>query len=161
MKITIEAIENLQKSLKDLPPVENKEREVTKPEAVKLLASEIADLQERGYTIEMIAEILTKSGLELKASTLKSYITRARASGGRNSGARKKRAKVTPRNADGEDKKKASEKHDVKASTGEKANTSGGENSPVGATSKNTNDVKNSPVTPSGQFSPRGDSDVI
>ncbi|UST77211.1 hypothetical protein [Pseudomonas siliginis] len=161
MKITIEAIENLQKSLKDLPPVENKEREVTKPDAVKLLASEIADLQERGYTIEMIAEILTKNGLELKASTLKSYITRARASGGRNSGARKKRSKVTPRNTAHEDKEKASGKHESKAPSGAKVNTDGGQNSPTDAGSINTTDVKTSPVTPSGQFSPRGDSDAI
>ena len=79
MPLTVEEIERIAAELKDLPPIENKQRLVSKQEAVKLLAKEIASLQQRGYTFEQVAGLLHERGLELNTRTLKSYLQRAKA----------------------------------------------------------------------------------
>ncbi|MBA6105291.1 hypothetical protein [Pseudomonas monteilii] len=164
MKITIETIENLQKSLKDLPVVEDKKREVSKPEAVKMLAADVAEMQKKGYTIEMIAEILTNSGLEIKPSTLKSYLTRAKAPSGTRKRGTKKTSRSTP-STQNAGSKKASSSADQKHGSakdltqlGGKSKTSGKAETPtIGA------DVKGNSTEPlrSGTFQVRDDSPEI
>ncbi|AXQ50979.1 hypothetical protein DZC31_30150 (plasmid) [Stenotrophomonas rhizophila] len=164
MKITIETIENLQKSLKDLPVVEDKKREVSKPEAVKMLAADVAEMQKKGYTIEMIAEILTNSGLEMKPSTLKSYLTRAKAPSGTRKRGTKKTSQPTS-NTQKAGSKKASAVEGQKHGSandliplGGKSNTPGKSESPtVGADAKGN---LNEPLR-SGTFQVRDDSQEI
>lgn len=84
---TLEQIEGIAAQLRDLPAVENKKREVSKQEAVKLLSKEIAALQKRGYTLEQISEALRGKGLDIATPTLKSYLQRARPVRARSSGA--------------------------------------------------------------------------
>ncbi|WP_137808374.1 hypothetical protein [Pseudomonas sp. G(2018)] len=109
MKIAIETIENLQESLKSLPVVEVKKREVSKPEAVQMLAAQVAELQEKGYTIEMIAEIFTARGLEIKPQTLKSYLTRAKGQKGQKKRGSKAPAKPPAKSLDNSVKKASDE----------------------------------------------------
>jgi hypothetical protein len=45
---------------------------------VKHVVDEIAGLQERGYTLEEVAELLATGGLKLTLPTLKSYLQRIR-----------------------------------------------------------------------------------
>ncbi|MNJ52563.1 hypothetical protein D3C77_479070 [compost metagenome] len=156
MRITIEKIESLQESVKNLPAVENKKREVTKPEAVKMLASQVAELQGKGYTLEMIAEIFTNHGLEIKPQTLKSYLTRAR-----NPKATKKRIQkpapkptVKPAVGDGkESSRDANQKQVPEPSVVDSTGHSGKGTVTVPGSSKE-------PVK-SGTFQPRGDSREI
>jgi ribosomal protein L6P/L9E len=48
MGITIEKVEAIAAKLRAMPPVENKKREVSKQESIKLLTAEIAAMRERG-----------------------------------------------------------------------------------------------------------------
>ena len=77
MGITIEKVEAIAAKLRAMPPVENKKREVSKQESIKLLTAEIAAMRERGYTLEQIAALLTEDDLQIGAPTLKSYLQRA------------------------------------------------------------------------------------
>ena len=78
MPLTIEAVEKIATELKSLPPIENKQREVSKQEAVRLLAKEIGALQQRGYTLEQVSTLLQSKGLEVSTATLKNYLRRAK-----------------------------------------------------------------------------------
>jgi hypothetical protein len=75
-KYTMETIDNLITVLKALPKADKKRIEVGKTEAVGLMAKEIKSLQERGYSMKMIAEILRANRFEITENVLKSYITR-------------------------------------------------------------------------------------
>ena len=77
MAITIEKVEAIAAKLRAMPPIENKKREVSKQESIKLLTGEITALRERGYTLEQIAALLTEDELQIGAPTLKSYLQRA------------------------------------------------------------------------------------
>lgn len=81
MGITIEKVEAIAARLRAMPPVENKKREVSKQESIKLLTAEIAAMRERGYTLEQIAALLTEDDLQIGAPTLKSYLQRAASTG--------------------------------------------------------------------------------
>lgn len=81
MGITIEKVEAIAAKLRAMPPVENKKREVSKQESIKLLTAEIAAMRERGYTLEQIAALLTEDDLQIGAPTLKSYLQRAASTG--------------------------------------------------------------------------------
>ena len=70
-----------------MPPAPPAEVNVTKQEAVRLLAAEIAGLQRKGYTLEQIAESFSGDGLDLSIPTLKSYLSRAKAAKVRRKGA--------------------------------------------------------------------------
>lgn len=164
MKIAIETIENLQESLKSLPAVDVKKREVSKPEAVELLAVQVTELQEKGYTIEMIAEIFTQHGLEIKPQTLKSYLTRARGHKRPKKRASTPRAKAPEKPDDGSGKKasdKAENKQKDASSVTSKTAAVDGKNgtTPVAAPTGN----KTTPKEPvkSGTFQPRDDSREI
>ena len=78
MGFRIEKIDSLRKTLADLPPIDEAEREVTKQEAVRRMALEVLQLTKRGYSWETIARILSQGGLPITVQTLKSYITRAK-----------------------------------------------------------------------------------
>ena len=69
MAITIEKVEAIAAKLRAMPPVENKKREVSKQESIKLLTAEIAAMRERGYTLEQIAALLTEDDLQIGAPT--------------------------------------------------------------------------------------------
>lgn len=75
---TLEDAEKLAEKLRSLPAVENKKRPLSKQEEVALLKDEIKALQERGYTLDMICEILNSDGLNIATPTLKSYLNRAK-----------------------------------------------------------------------------------
>jgi hypothetical protein len=79
MGIKIADIEDIKKKMNELPEVNSLEREVSKKEAIKLMAEEIVQLQKRGYSTEMIAEFISNSGLQISVQTLKSYLTKAKA----------------------------------------------------------------------------------
>ena len=81
MGITIEKVEAIAAKLRAMPPVENKKREISKQESIKLLTGEITALRERGYTLEQIAALLTEDELQIGAPTLKSYLQRAASTG--------------------------------------------------------------------------------
>ncbi|MDQ0655169.1 hypothetical protein [Pseudomonas cedrina] len=164
MKIAIETIENLQESLKSLPAVEVKKREVSKPEAVQMLAAQVAELQQKGYTIEMIAEIFTNRGLEIKPQTLKSYLTRAKGLNGPKKRGSKAHAKAPAKPIDNSGKKASYEANiepDDAASPTNKTATDDSKNSaPAAATPSGNKSTTKEPVT-SGTFQPRNDSREI
>jgi methionine synthase II (cobalamin-independent) len=78
MKYTTGQLEAIAAKLRDMPPVEKKQQEHSKQEAVRILAKEIAALQKRGYTLDQIAETLRGEGLNIATPTLKSYLQRAK-----------------------------------------------------------------------------------
>lgn len=78
MKYTIEQIDEIAEKLRQMPPVEKRNQEVSKQEAVKVLAKEIVAMQKRGYTLEQISEALKGNGLDIATGTLKSYLQRAK-----------------------------------------------------------------------------------
>ncbi|MHC8403535.1 hypothetical protein ACYZTX_29955 [Pseudomonas sp. MDT1-17] len=164
MKIAIETIENLQESLKSLPAVEVKKREVSKPEAVELLAAQVTELQDKGYTIEMIAEIFTKHGLEIKPQTLKSYLTRARGSKGPKKRASKARTKPLTKPIDGSGKKASDEagkkQTDKDSVAGKTASVADQKSTTPVVEPTGSKTIPKEPVK-SGTFQPRDDSREI
>jgi hypothetical protein len=81
-----------------MPPPPPAEANVTKQEAVRLLAGEIAGLQRKGYTLEQIVASFKGDGLDLSTATMKSYLSRVKASRRRRRGA-VKQARVQPKEA--------------------------------------------------------------
>ena len=79
MTLTRAQIDQIAQKLKGMPAAPSASVNITKQEAVKLLAKEIASLQRRGYTLEQIAESLKHEGLDLSTATLKVYLSRANA----------------------------------------------------------------------------------
>jgi hypothetical protein len=96
MGITVEQVEAIAAKLRALPPADNKSRVVSKQESIKMLTGEIAELRERGYTLEQIAELLTSEKLDIGAPTLKSYLQRSKPSGKKASSKRKSAAPTAP-----------------------------------------------------------------
>lgn len=78
MSITVHDVEALRNLLAGLP--RHEAREVTKQEAVALLASEIRAAQRRGYPPEEIARILSEKGVPINVATLRGYLRRTRKS---------------------------------------------------------------------------------
>lgn len=78
MALTIEKIEKIAEKLRAMPPVENKQRQASNQEAIKLLAKEIKGMQQRGYTLEQIADVLKSNEIAVAAPTLRSYLQRAK-----------------------------------------------------------------------------------
>ena len=93
---TIAQAEALAEKLRALPAIENKNRPISKAEEIKLLAGEIAALQERNYSLQQIASFLTCEGLEISTATLKNYLQRSKASGKRTA---KKKPATAPKEA--------------------------------------------------------------
>jgi hypothetical protein len=78
MKYTHEALKAIAVKLRAMPPVEKKEPEHSKQEAVRILAKEIQAMQKRGYTLDQISETLRGVGLAVATPTLKSYLQRSK-----------------------------------------------------------------------------------
>lgn len=91
MRITLATIDDLRRKLDELPPQAATHRAISKQEAVALLAKEVAALQNRGYTMDEIANVLSNNGLPVAVSTLKSYLSRAKSPS--------KKASTKPRHA--------------------------------------------------------------
>ena len=74
---TEEEVKNLFQHLQSLPKIE---RAVVKSrqEVVTAMLEEIESLKARGYSLNMIAEEITKGGLAITAPTLKNYLQRAK-----------------------------------------------------------------------------------
>ena len=81
MAISLEQVEQIRGRLREIPQAPAASIDTTKQTAVRLLVAEIKAVQERGYSLEQIAEFLKGWGLDLTTPTLKSYLTRAK--GGR------------------------------------------------------------------------------
>ncbi len=141
MGFKVTQIEDLRNKLLELPEVNDVEREVTKQEAIRIMADAVAELQNRGYSLDKIAEILTNGGFHISVQTLKTYLTRAKSK--TRSKARKKiAASSTPSSSPQKATPKASSS-DSKAQSNEQMNDG----------SKTT--ARNS------SFTPRQDSDDI
>jgi len=63
-----------------MPPAPPAEANLTKQEAVRVLAPEIADLRRKGYKWDQIVASFRGDGLNLSTATMKSYLSRAKAS---------------------------------------------------------------------------------
>lgn len=96
MTRTIAQAEALEEKLRALPAIENKNRPISKAEEIKLLANEIAALQQRNYSLQQIAEFLTGEGLEISTATLKNYLQRSKSPSKRPS---KKKPAAAPKEA--------------------------------------------------------------
>ena len=64
--------------LRAIPPKDPAKRKLDKQRMVSLLAGELIALQQRGYTIEEVAESLRGRGLAITTPTLKNYLQRAK-----------------------------------------------------------------------------------
>lgn len=78
MAITIDDIEALRRRLTELP--RNQPREVSKQEAVALLASELGAARRRGYSPEDLSRLMSEQGVAINAATLRGYLRRKRRS---------------------------------------------------------------------------------
>jgi len=72
--ISVEQLEQLRQKLSELPAYEDKQRIVSKREAVSMLAGQIDGMRSRGYPFERIVELLREGGVELSQPTLRSYL---------------------------------------------------------------------------------------
>jgi len=84
MAITIDDVEALKRELEELP--RNQPRQVTKQEAVAMLASHLGSAKRRGYSPEDLARILSAKGIEINTATLRGYLRRNRKKRGRGRG---------------------------------------------------------------------------
>jgi len=78
MPYTVEWANQLADELRALPPIDDSKRILDKQGVIRLLAAEIVTLQQRGYTIDQVAEGLTTRGLDITTPTLKSYLQRVK-----------------------------------------------------------------------------------
>ena len=90
--VTLEVIERIKARAASMPEKEATQRELSARAAVALVKKEVALLQQRGYTIENIAEFLAGEGLSLPAPTLRTYLQQANKAGA----AKRAKAKPTP-----------------------------------------------------------------
>ena len=80
-RVRVADIERLKRTLENVP--EHQAEEVTTAQAVRMLSSQIHAMQAKGYGLPAIAELLSDNGLAVTATTLKTYLSEARAPGGR------------------------------------------------------------------------------
>ena len=78
MKYTTTQLDLIAEKLKNMPPVKNENQGCSKQEAVKILKKEIASMQQRGYALDQISEMLRMEGMDITTPTLKSYLQRAK-----------------------------------------------------------------------------------
>jgi hypothetical protein len=78
MSITMAEIEQLRQKLDELPEQDAAEREVSKREAIALMAAQVRQLRQRGYSMDAVAQFISSNGLKISTQTLKSYLSRAR-----------------------------------------------------------------------------------
>jgi len=92
IEYTVESANWLIAELRAIPPKDPANRKLDKQRMVSLLAGELIALQQRGYTIEEVAESLRGRGLAITTPTLKNYLQRAKSK-------TEKRAKSSARTA--------------------------------------------------------------
>ena len=80
-RVRVADIERLKRTLENVP--EHRAEEVTTAQAIRMLSSQIHAMQAKGYGLPAIAELLSDNGLAVTATTLKTYLSEARAPGGR------------------------------------------------------------------------------
>ena len=80
-KIPMAAIEQLQRVLESVP--ECSVQEVTRVQAIRMLAPQISALQSKGYSLGAIAGMLSDKGMAVSAGTLKNYVSLAKVAGGK------------------------------------------------------------------------------
>jgi len=78
IEYTVESANWLIAELRSIPPKDPAKRKLDKQRMVSLLAGELIALQQRGYTIEEVAESLRGRGLAITTPTLKNYLQRAK-----------------------------------------------------------------------------------
>jgi hypothetical protein len=78
MSITVDDIEALRRVLAELP--RHQPKQVSKQEAVALLAAELGAAQRRGYKPDQLAELFAERGIMINAATLRGYLRRTRKS---------------------------------------------------------------------------------
>ena len=78
MDYTLESAERMAEKLRAIPAKDPSQRRLDKQGMVRHLASEILALQQRGYTLEEVAESLRGHGLDITTPTLKNYLQRAK-----------------------------------------------------------------------------------
>lgn len=69
--LTKEKIAEVEAKLKSMPPII---KEMTLADAVKKLAPSIRKLQDKGYSLEQITEILKDDGINITQSSLKRHL---------------------------------------------------------------------------------------
>jgi hypothetical protein len=74
-KVSVDFIEKLGKQLDETPVKPPQSKMVSKAEAVRKLRGSIQGLRERGYTLDEIAEILSKGDFPIGGKTLKTYLS--------------------------------------------------------------------------------------
>ena len=74
-KVSVDTIERLGKQLDATPVKPPQSKMVSKAEAVRKLRGSIQGLRGRGYSLDEIAEILSKSELPIGGKTLKTYLS--------------------------------------------------------------------------------------
>ena len=84
MAITIDDIEAVRRKLSELP--RHQPREVSKQEAIALLATELGSARRRGYSPEELAQLLSEQGVTINAATLRGYLRKSRRNRGRRAG---------------------------------------------------------------------------
>ena len=75
---TVESANWLIAELRAIPAKDPAKRKLDKQRMVSLLAGEVVALQQRGYTIEEVAEGLRGRGFAITTPTLKNYLQRAK-----------------------------------------------------------------------------------
>ena len=75
---TPEKLDQIRAKLVALPAKDPAERRLDKQTAIRHMVDEIAALQQRGYTLEQVASLLTAEGIQVTTPTLKSYLQRIR-----------------------------------------------------------------------------------
>jgi hypothetical protein len=83
MEFTVDEVDKFGDALLALPAIDPARRKLDKQAAIRRIKDKIATAQQRGYTLEQIAESLTGVGLAITTPTLKSYLQRAKKPGGR------------------------------------------------------------------------------
>jgi len=78
MKYTNTQLDLILDKLKNMPPVKEANQGCSKQEAVKILKKEISSMQQRGYALDQISEVLRAEGIDITTPTLKSYLQRAK-----------------------------------------------------------------------------------
>jgi hypothetical protein len=79
---TPEKLDEIRTMLLALPARDPAERRLDKQTAIRHIVDEITALQQRGYTLEQVAGLLTDEGIEVTTPTLKNYLQRIRNAGG-------------------------------------------------------------------------------
>lgn len=87
-KFTAEQVESVAEKLRNMPAVDNKKKtpDLNKQDVIKTLSKDIRAMQKRGYTLEMIANILKGENISVSVPTLRNYLQTSRS-----------RSSVTPR----------------------------------------------------------------